>query len=267
MRASSSLVILCAALVLIGQVEANWGGGELITANLNNFYTSHVLNYSPGDFKAITFNGTAFEKAVILGNAVFVIGGIYMLSLLPETAFCQLKGTCRGGGYGYGYGQYANYYRRQEPFYNEIENPEYFDYSESKRKARVHRRRHRPRRVFRRDVDEPLNDLTPLEALPAEHRQVQERPSFMRSVSQFIFGDPIRRISNGWSNLYQHYEDYWRFRLANGSKANFGKYKAQLRHRQRHRNQQQAHQYQHHSRQDDGPVVEYVDTEDSSSTK
>ena len=37
----------------------------------------------------------------------------------------------------------------------------------------------------------------------------------MNSLVELFFGNPIKRVANGWYDVYQHYEDYWRFRLRN----------------------------------------------------
>ena len=37
----------------------------------------------------------------------------------------------------------------------------------------------------------------------------------MQSLVELFFGNPIKRVANGWYDVYQHYGDYWRFRLRN----------------------------------------------------
>ena len=37
----------------------------------------------------------------------------------------------------------------------------------------------------------------------------------MAALSELIFGNPLRRMTKTWSDVYQHYEDFWRFRMNN----------------------------------------------------
>ncbi len=79
----------------------------------------------------------------------------------------------------------------------------------------------------------------------------------MEYLADLFFGRPIRRVSNSWANLYDHYEEYWRFRLANGPDANFARYKAKKRARLAHqRRRQQQQQHRQRFAQREGEVAE-----------
>lgn len=55
----------------------------------------------------------------------------------------------------------------------------------------------------------------------------------MDALTEIFFGNPLRRMAQSWSSVYQHYEDFWRFRLANPG-ANYRHYLRARRHRQHH---------------------------------
>ncbi len=50
----------------------------------------------------------------------------------------------------------------------------------------------------------------------------------MGALTEIFFGNPFRRMANSWYNVYQHYEDYWRFRLNNPG----ANYRHHLQHKQ-----------------------------------
>lgn len=65
-----------------------------------------------------------------------------------------------------------------------------------------------------------------------------------------IFGNPLERMAQSWSDVYQHYHDYWKFRLINGPDVNYRHYRAAKQRKLRHK--RKNHHYAQ-SRQD-GPV-------------
>jgi len=99
-----------------------------------------------------------------------------------------------------------------------------------KRKHRPAKRTHYRRRHQKREAeasaeadaqefgDYEYNDHD-LSTIPAEHRsspvERAGRNPIMQSLVELFFGSPIRRVATGWYDVYQHYEDYWRFRLKN----------------------------------------------------
>ena len=66
----------------------------------------------------------------------------------------------------------------------------------------------------------------------------------MQAMVELFFGNPVRRVAQGWNQVYQHYEDYWRFRLNNPGQS----YRRYLR-TQKRRRRPQNYQYAQ-SRQD-----------------
>ena len=59
--------------------------------------------------------------------------------------------------------------------------------------------------------------------------------SSMAALSEMIFGNPLRRMTKTWSDVYQHYEDFWKFRLANPG-ANYRHHLKRIGHQKRLRN-------------------------------
>lgn len=57
----------------------------------------------------------------------------------------------------------------------------------------------------------------------------------MGALAEIFFGNPLRRMANSWYDVYQHYEDFWRFRLNNPG-VNYRHYL----HRQGHKNHHYA---------------------------
>ena len=78
----------------------------------------------------------------------------------------------------------------------------------------------------------------------------------MNSLVELFFGNPIKRVANGWYDVYQHYEDYWRFRLRNPGQS----YRRYLKFRRR--GQQNSHIQ---SRQDE--KISELEYEDPIETK
>ena len=60
----------------------------------------------------------------------------------------------------------------------------------------------------------------------------------MEALTEIFFGNPLRRMASSWGSVYQHYEDFWRFRLNNPGE--------NYRHYLKHRRRQHPHQ-QHHN--------------------
>ena len=59
--------------------------------------------------------------------------------------------------------------------------------------------------------------------------------SSMAALSEMVFGNPLRRMTKTWSDVYQHYEDFWKFRLANPG-ANYRHHLKRIGHQKRLRN-------------------------------
>ena len=59
--------------------------------------------------------------------------------------------------------------------------------------------------------------------------------SSMAALSEMVFGNPLRRMTKTWSDVYQHYEDFWKFRLANPG-ANYRHHLKRIDHQKRLRN-------------------------------
>ena len=57
----------------------------------------------------------------------------------------------------------------------------------------------------------------------------------MAALSEIVFGNPLRRMTKTWSDVYQHYEDFWKFRLANPG-ANYRHHLKRIGHQKRLRN-------------------------------
>jgi len=203
---------------------------------------SYVYTFSKSDFKSVAFNTTDFAVKSFLGNLFIIASGLAVLSLLPENAFCSLRGNCRGGQSNY-FKAYNNYqsnlrnkyvrshhhaqYRTDE----DIDEVEYIDRrmglpnvpNQQKARKRMPKRLRRPMRRSKRDSQDyettfssdEFYDKEDLSTLPAEHRQSSGRNPVMNSLVELFFGNPIKRVANGWYDVYQHYEDYWRFRLRN----------------------------------------------------
>lgn len=220
---------------------------NLNVANLNNLYNSYLLTYTENDFKSLNFSSSILGKKAILGNAIVIAGAVALLSLLPDEAFCFIKGTCPPKGYPKSYGRpydryrahWKNSHKRQyydEPAYD------YYSYEEPDILKKTGLEAKRSKRELEEDTarleyeDYPTNE----EYLPAEHRHIdypQERRAnpVMAALSEIIFGNPLRRMTKTWSNVYQHYEDFWRFRMNNPG-ANYRHHLARIAHQNRQRN-------------------------------
>jgi len=219
---------------------------------LNPFYPSAALTFDKSNFW-IRYNDTSFGKTATLANLFIVGSALAIFSLLPENAFCSLKGTCYGGKphFQQRYENYVDKYSTNlAAQYRTDEDEDYLNYPveyidrmglANKRKRRPHshsgpaqrthhRRRHQKREAkpeaeaeseaqeFADYIGE-YNDHD-LSTIPAEHRSTPAlervgRNPIMQSLVELFFGSPIRRVATGWYDVYQHYEDYWRFRLKN----------------------------------------------------
>jgi len=228
---------------------------NLVVANINDLYTSYLLSYTENDFKSLNFSSSILGGKAILGNAIMVAGAVALLSLLPEDAFCFFKGNCPPKGYGHGksserfYDRYRAHWKNKQQR-REYEEPafDYYAYDEPAILKKTGLEAKREKRDSVEDTVEYGDYQTNQEYLPAEHRQldaVEERQSnnpIMAALSELIFGNPLRRMTNTWSNVYQHYEDFWKFRLANPG-ANYRHHLKRIDHQNRQRNfEAQSHQ-------------------------
>jgi len=211
---------------------------------LSPFYPSAALTFDKSNFW-IRYNDTSFGKAATLANLFLVGSALAIFSLLPENAFCSLKGTCYGGKphYQQRYENYVDKYSTNAHLaaqYRTDDDEDYLNYpveyidrmglANKKRKHRPAKRTHYRRRHQKREAeasaeadaqefgDYEYNDHD-LSTIPAEHRsspvERAGRNPIMQSLVELFFGSPIRRVATGWYDVYQHYEDYWRFRLKN----------------------------------------------------
>jgi len=219
-----AILSIAFGVVLLSSASASFLD-NLVVANINDLYTSYLLSYTENDFKSLNFSSSILGGKAILGNAMFVAGAVALLSLLPESAFCFLKGTCQSSSQGYGqkngvrfYDNYRAHWRNQRQKHRRAEyDLDYYTYDEPEI---VKRKGLEAKRSKRSDGDVDVEYYEDQDYLPAEHRQLtaaQSRHSnpIMEAFSEIFFGNPLRRMTKSWSDIYQHYEDFWRFRLAN----------------------------------------------------
>jgi len=222
---------------------------NLVVANINDLYTSYLLSYTENDFKSLNFSSSILGGKAIVGNALIVAGGyvlaVALLQLLPETAFCFIKGTCPPK---YGkpavrfYDNYRAHWKNQrQQQRREYDDIDYYAYDEP---AIVKKKGLEAKRQKRESEDVEYVEYNDHDYLPAEHRQssqsnlAQNRQSsnpIMAALSEIVFGNPLRRMTKTWSDVYQHYEDFWKFRLANPG-ANYRHHLKRIGHQKRLRN-------------------------------
>merc|ERR1712172_80766 len=217
---------------------------NLVVANINDLYTSYLLSYTENDFKSLNFSSSILGGKAIVGNALIVAGAVALLQLLPETAFCFIKGTCPPK---YGkpavrfYDNYRAHWKNQrQQQRREYDDIDYYAYDEP---AIVKKKGLEAKRQKRESEDVEYVEYNDHDYLPAEHRTsqsnlAQNRQSsnpIMAALSEIVFGNPLRRMTKTWSDVYQHYEDFWKFRLANPG-ANYRHHLKRIGHQKRLRN-------------------------------
>lgn len=206
----------------------------LVTNALTSAYSSYVYAFNPNDWKSVTFNTTDFAAKAFFGNFLMIASALAVFSLLPENAFCGIRGTCRGNqGYAeHAYNRYQNRwrnkYRYRQRVDDDYEEVEYIDRigmppNVKEQKSKKYQRSKRDVHYSDYDYNDFDSDYVEkdLSTLPAEHRllpnerQSSRRNPIMEAMVELFFGNPVRRVAQGWGQVYQHYEDYWRFRLRN----------------------------------------------------
>merc|ERR1739844_233932 len=220
---------------------------NLVVANINDLYTSYLLSYTENDFKSLNFSSSILGGKAVLGNALVVAGAVALLSLLPEEAFCFIKGNYAPKGYPKSYGKPYDRYRAhwKNKQQRQYEEPafDYYAYDEPAILKKTGLEAKRPKRDSAEEDTartEYEDYQTNQEFLPAEHRQLdfaeeKQGSPIMTALSEMIFGNPLRRMTNSWRNVYQHYEDFWRFRLSNPG-ANYRHHLQRVAHQNRQRN-------------------------------
>merc|ERR1712008_152168 len=220
---------------------------NLFVANINDLYTSYLLSYTENDFKSLNFSSSILGGKAIVFNTLIVAGAVGLLQLLPETAFCFIKGTCPPK---YGkpavrfYDNYRAHWKNQrQQQRREYDDIDYYAYDEP---AIVKKKGLEAKRQKREPEDVEYVEYADQDYLPAEHRQsanlAQNRQSsnpIMAALSEMVFGNPLRRMTKTWNNVYQHYEDFWKFRLANPG-ANYRHHLKRIDHQKRLRNYNNA---------------------------
>merc|ERR1711935_42688 len=220
---------------------------NLVVANINDLYTSYLLSYTENDFKSLNFSSSILGGKAIVFNTLIVAGAVGLLQLLPETAFCFIKGTCPPK---YGkpaerfYDNYRAHWKNQrQQQRREYDDMDYYAYDEP---AIVKKKGLEAKRQKRESEDVEYVEYADQDYLPAEHRQsanlAQNRQSsnpIMAALSEMVFGNPLRRMTKTRNNVYQHYEDFWKFRLANPG-ANYRHHLKRIDHQKRLRNYNNA---------------------------
>jgi len=244
-RRTSLLVSLVGLIVLTSEATSFVLDNLVVTNTLSSFLTSYALTYSENDFKSLNFSSSNLGFKAILGNAVFILAAAGVLSLLPESAFCFIRGTCKDRYGSYSYPgtirqNYANYVRNGAN--QRIDENYDYDYSYDEDEF-IEKMGLKSAKKSKREAE---SDYVDSSFLPAEHRQLGPEPRQRRrspviaALSELFFGNPIKRVSQSWRQVYQHYEDYWRFQLRNPGE-NYRHY-LRFRRRQQAQNQAQARQ-------------------------
>merc|ERR1712141_536259 len=95
-NSKKALVLFGIGLFIISPTSAKYIENFLTSSDLNPFYPSAALTFDKSQFW-IRYNDTSFGKTATLANLFLVGSALAIFSLLPENAFCSLKGTCYGG--------------------------------------------------------------------------------------------------------------------------------------------------------------------------
>merc|ERR1711894_544774 len=120
--------------LFINSTSAKYIENFVTSTDLNPFYPSAALTFDKSNFW-IRYNDTSFGKTATLANLFIVGSALAIFSLLPENAFCSLKGTCYGGK--------PHYQQRYEDYLNyPVEYIDRMGLANKKRKHRPAKRTH-----------------------------------------------------------------------------------------------------------------------------
>lgn len=234
---------------IINAARSDWD--SLSTANLNGVFNTLVYQIDDLDFP-LGFNTTKSSTVAILGHFLIILTGVYFLSLLPSGSLDGLIPKIprlRRKGWG------RKRRRRPQPFYADYDYNEYEDDYEygfrhkygppldhHKRLLRhgppvfnrrmsddvkpqndkkMHRRNNFESMISDVDVDDMnvISDAGRRHSAKLTKREARSDVSILEKMMNFALG-PFNRFQRSYGQLFEHYVDFWRFKLSSDGSAN-----------------------------------------------